>query len=283
MLTSCSKTSLGFLVKAPSKTNVPADFSFELEDSNCESYEWDFGDGQMSKDTSPNHVYYLSGNYIVTLRGKNGDKIKEVKKEIFVKAPEKCLVKIETPFGVMIAELYDSTPKHRDNFIKLAEEGYYDDLLFHRVISGFMVQGGDPQSKGADMSVPLGGGGPGYQIDAEITPELAHTKGALAAARMGDQVNPEKKSSGSQFYIVQGREVDEVSISQYEARLDINYPDDVKNRYKENGGVPFLDQQYTVFGQVLEGLDVIDRIANVRTNGQDRPNEDVTMKITVIK
>ncbi len=283
LLASCSKTTLGFMVKEPTKTNVPAKFAFELEETNCESFHWDFGDGVTSQDSAPNHTYYLSGNYVVTLKGTAGKKIKEVKKEIFVEAPEKCLIKIETNHGMMIAELYDATPKHRDNFIKLAEEGYYNDLLFHRVISGFMVQGGDPNSRGADQSVRLGSGGPGYQIDAEITPQLAHTKGALAAARIGGPSNPMKKSSGSQFYIVQGKAVQIANLKQQEARLGINYPDDVLSNYEENGGVPFLDQDYTVFGQVIEGLDVIDKIAAVRTLPGDRPQEDVTMKITVIK
>lgn len=282
-LCSCSKTTLGFFIDEPSDTRVPASYEFGLEESNCTEYEWDFGDGIISQDSTPNHTYYLSGNYIVTLKGTRGDKTKTVKKEIFVQAPEKCLVKIETSMGVMLAELYDTTPKHRDNFVKLTEEGFYNDLLFHRIISGFMVQGGDPNSKDADMSVQLGAGGPGYQIDAEITPKLAHTKGALAAARMGDQVNPERKSSGSQFYIVHGRSVDAKTVSQYESRLGINYPDDVKAKYIELGGVPFLDQQYTVFGQVIDGLEVIDKIAAVQTNGQDRPLESVAMKISLVK
>jgi len=283
LLASCSKTTLGFVVQEPEQNHVPAKYQFAVDETNCETIEWDFGDGTTSKDSFPSHRYFLSGNYIVTLKGTKGKKIKEVKKEIHVKAPEKCLVKIETPHGVMIAELFDSTPKHRDNFVKLSDEGFYDDLLFHRVISGFMVQGGDPNSRGADMSVPLGSGGPGYQVDAEINDQLAHTKGALAAARTSDQVNPERKSSGSQFYIVQGKEVSEASLKQFEARHGINYPDDVMSRYKELGGVPFLDQQYTVFGQVIEGLEVIDKIAAVQTTAQDRPLQHVTMKVSVIK
>lgn len=283
ILSSCSKTTLSFLVDEPEQTNVPANYSFEIEETNCESFEWDFGDGTTSQDSTPNHTYYLSGNYMVTLKGRSGKKLKEVKKEIFVKAPEKCLIKIETTYGIMIAELYDITPKHRDNFIKLAEEGFYDDLLFHRVIKGFMIQGGDPDSRGADQTVRLGSGGPGYQVDAEITDKLAHTKGALAAARTGGPSNPLKKSSGSQFYIVQGKEVQKESLMQYEARLGINYPEEVKDMYVKEGGVPFLDQDYTVFGQVIEGLEVIDAIAAVKTLPGDRPSDNVSMKITVIK
>ncbi|NND51044.1 MAG: peptidylprolyl isomerase [Flavobacteriaceae bacterium] len=183
----------------------------------------------------------------------------------------------------MIAELFDSTPKHRDNFIKLAEEGYFNDLLFHRIINNFMIQGGDPNSRGADMTVHLGSGGPGYQIDAEFTPTHAHVKGALAAARIGGPANPQKKSSGSQFYIVHGREVDDSTLQQFEARLGIKYPETIRQEYLKNGGVPFLDQEYTVFGQVIEGLEIIDKIAAVDTHPGDRPVENVAMKITVIK
>lgn len=283
LCSSCSRTTLGFFVKPENEKPAPATFSFELDENNCDEVVWDFGDGTMSTDTSPNHTYFLSGNYVVTLKGKRGKKTKEIQKEILVKAPDKCLVRIETPYGTMIAELYENTPKHRDNFVKLSDEGFFNDLLFHRVINGFMIQGGDPGSRGADMSVPLGGGGPGYQIDAEMRPEYAHIKGALAAARTGDQVNPMRKSSGSQFYIVQGKAVSENNLKQIEARHGETYSEETILQYEEVGGVPFLDQQYTVFGQVIEGLDVIDQIAAVQTNGSDRPLENITMKITLIK
>ena len=282
-LGACSRTSLDFLIKEPIKMNAPARYGFALEEINCDSYHWDFGDGATSQDSAPQHTYYLSGNYVVALIGKKGNKIKEVKKEILVKAPEKCLVKIETPYGKMIAELYDATPKHRDNFIKLSEEGFYNDLLFHRIIDGFMIQGGDPNSRNADKNVRLGSGGPGYQIEAEFTSKVAHTKGAIAAARIGGPSNPDKKSSGSQFYIVHGTAVEEPNLKQYEARHGIKYPDGIINKYKELGGVPFLDQDYTVFGQVIEGLEVIDKIAALSTDPQDRPHDNVTMKISVIK
>ncbi len=283
VLSSCSRSTLNFVYTPDSGQNAPADYSFNVVGEGYDSYHWNFGDGAESRDSSTEFRFYLSGVYEITLTGNRGKKKDVIKKEIIVKAPEKCIVKIETSQGEMIVELFDDTPKHRDNFIKLVEEGYYEGLLFHRVIQGFMVQGGDPNSRNAPGNQPLGTGGPGYQIDAEFMQNRAHVKGALAAARMGDPVNPERKSSGSQFYIVQGRSVDENSINQFEQRLNIQYPDEVRSMYLENGGVPFLDQQYTVFGQVIEGLGVIDRIAQANTNAQDRPLEDIKMSISLIK
>ena len=200
-----------------------------------------------------------------------------------VKAPKNCLVEIKTSMGNMLIELYDETPKHRDNFFKLAEEGFYDDLLFHRVIDGFMIQGGDPNSRNARPGQPLGSGGPGYQIPAEFNESFVHTKGSLAAARQGDQVNPERKSSGSQFYIVQGKKLTDQELAMMERRTGLSYTEEQKEAYKNLGGTPFLDGQYTVFGRVIEGMDVIDKIAAVAKNPGDRPAEDIKMKIEPIK
>jgi len=188
-------------------------------------------------------------------------------------------VMIETEYGNMKAILYDSTPKHRDNFYKLAGEGFYDGLLFHRVIKGFMVQGGDPNSKDAPPEKSLGSGGPGYRIDAEIG--AAHYKGALAAARTGAG-NPEKKSSGSQFYIVHGRPTNAQNIENVGKMKNITYSEEQIKRYSEVGGTPNLDGDYTVFGEVIEGLDVIDKIAALETNSRDRPTQDVKMVIKAL-
>jgi len=280
---SCTKRTLDFIIQSPENLTAPAKFEFENQSENCEDYVWDLGDGTMSKDSMPSNTYFLSGNYDIVLKGKAGKKYKEVKKTITVKAPEKCLVYIETSLGNMMVELYDSTPLHRDNFTKLAEQGYYDGLLFHRVMNRFMIQGGDPKSKGAPSGAQIGTGGPGYQIDAEIHAELAHVKGALASARTPDSVNPKKRSSGSQFYIVHGKTVSERELTQMESRHGKPYPEHIKEAYLENGGYPPLDQEYTIFGQVIEGLDVIDKIAEVETNRVNRPLEDVSMKIRVIK
>lgn len=238
---------------------------------------------------------------------------------------------IKTNYGDMIAVLYDETPKHKENFIKLANEHFYDSTLFHRVIKGFMIQGGDPDSKKAAPGVTLGRGGPGYTIDAEFVPKYFHEKGALSAARLADVQNPKKASSGSQFYIVQGRVLDteEMTLDQVkydqalrkffdnpankgafdslgaayqsgneeefrklfialkprvvkETGMDVtqSVPDDKLKAYSTVGGAPMLDGGYTVFGKVIKGLEVIDKIADLQTNAE-RPVEDVRMTVSV--
>ncbi|MCH2083762.1 MAG: peptidylprolyl isomerase [Saprospiraceae bacterium] len=263
---------------------APAEIQFENQSEKATSYQWDFGDGNTSEKAEPNHKYRSSGNYLITLTAINEKGKKKVTSErLVVNAPTTCLIELETAFGNMIIQLYDATPKHQENFIKLAEEGFYDSLLFHRVIDGFMVQGGDPKSKNARKGQPLGSGGPGYTIPAEFVDSLVHVRGALAAARMGDNVNPEKASSGSQFYIVHGRPVNEESLNRIESQKGIRYSKRQREIYNEKGGTPFLDREYTVFGQVIEGLDVIDKIAKSQTDNRDRPIENVEMKIRVIK
>lgn len=177
------------------------------------------------------------------------------KKPKEAKSQKEIQVEIHTNFGVMTAKLYNETPLHRDNFVKLSSEGFYDSLLFHRVIKNFMMQGGDPVSKNAPAGKQLGMGGPGYTVPAEILPQFKHKKGALAAARMGDAYNPTRASSGSQFYIVHNA-----------------------------NGTPHLDGQYSVFGEITKGFEVIDAIAQVQTLPGDRPVNDVIItKIVILK
>lgn len=198
-------------------------------------------------------------------------------------------VLVQTTMGDMVIRLSDSTPLHRDNFLKLVKVGYYDSLLFHRVIKDFMVQGGDPNSKRAAAGQPLGNGGPGYTVPAEFRTTLFHKKGVIAAARMGDNVNPTKASSGSQFYIVQGKVFREGELDTLEGtRLGGRKLSPAqKEAYKTMGGTPHLDQGYTVYGEVIKGLDVVDKIATVQTSrGQDRdrPMEDVRIiKMKLVK
>lgn len=242
-------------------------------------------------------------------------------------------VSIKTPKGEIIIRLYDETPLHRDNFLKLAKQGFYNGTLFHRVIKDFMIQGGDPQSKGAPKGKQLGSGGPGYTIPAEFKPEYFHKRGALAAARLGDDANPQRASSGSQFYIVWGKTYSEGQIGQLarqmrqqaaqsvfndlvrERRAQIlqlrknrdqaglaalqdeleamteaimtekglgKMSDGQKEAYTTVGGVPFLDGQYTVFGEVESGLEVVEAIQNVATDRSDRPQEDVSMTVSIL-
>ena len=241
-------------------------------------------------------------------------------------------VKIQTMFGDIVVRLYDETPIHRDNFVKLVKEGYYDGTLFHRVIKDFMIQGGDPDSKDAPIGKMLGVGGPDYTLEAEIKDGLFHKRGALAAARQGDEVNPERRSSGSQFYIVWGQKYNERQLRQFAKQLKMQkvqavfnqlaseHRDEIKQMRRERnraglqelqdrlaaeaeqqakdyaglieeqqkiystvGGTPHLDGQYTVFGEVEEGLDVVELIQNSATGRWDRPVDDIKMKISVIE
>ncbi|MDE6515827.1 MAG: peptidylprolyl isomerase [Bacteroidales bacterium] len=201
---------------------------------------------------------------------------------VITMAQAQTKVRIETPYGDMVVKLYDETPKHRDNFIKLVKEGFYDNLLFHRVIENFMIQGGDPDSKGAPAGKMLGVGDVGYTVPAEFVKGLYHKKGALSAARQSDAVNPAKASSGCQFYIVQGQVYPQEIFAMFESRgLKLN--DEQKQLYSTVGGTPHLDGDYTVFGEVIEGLDIIDKIAAVQTDRADRPVEDVWMKMRIEK
>ncbi len=279
LLVGCARPIADFTL--PSEEPIaPAKVQFDNKSEKSETYLWDFGDGNTSTEESPSHTYGSSGNYLVVLKATKGKKTSAEEKRFLVQAPKNCLVELSTSFGSMVIELYNNTPLHRDNFVKLVEEGFYDGLLFHRVISGFMVQGGDPRSKNAKPGDQLGSGGPGYQVDAEIV--NFHTKGALAAARTGDNVNPKKKSSGSQFYIVQGQKQTNSSLINMELSKGVSYPPDVKKAYIEQGGTPQLDNEYTVFGQVIKGMDVIDKIASTKTQRGDRPVEDVPMTFKII-
>ena len=278
----CSRTTAKFLVQDAKKV-APARVVFQNKSVKAERFEWDFGDGKKSTDSAAVHDYKHSGNYKVILRAFKGKKMNETTQQVRIDAPLTCLVEIETEFGTMVAELFNATPLHRDNFIKLADEGYFDGTLFHRVIAEFMIQGGDPNSKDAAAGQPLGTGGPGYTVPAEMRDSLVHVKGALSAARMGDAGNPLKASSGSQFYIVQGKVLDANMLSRIEMSKGIHYTPEQKEMYMSVGGTPFLDRDYTVFGRVIKGLDVLDKIAAVQKDPRDRPLKDVKMKINVIK
>ncbi|MDF1695187.1 MAG: peptidylprolyl isomerase [Saprospiraceae bacterium] len=189
----------------------------------------------------------------------------------------KTYVTIKTEFGDLKVELYDSTPNHKENFLKRVDEEYYKDLLFHRVIAGFMVQGGDPNSRNAGPEARLGGGGPKERVDAEIG--APHFKGTLAAARQPDAANPEKKSSGSQFYLVQGSPQSDQQLDNWERTKGFKYNAAQREKYKTLGGRPDLDAEYTVFGEVVEGIEIIDQIAAVPVGAANRPLKDIKMNI----
>lgn len=211
------------------------------------------------------------------------DKVKVKKKD------RRRDVELVTSEGIIRLRLSDSTPEHRDNFICLVKSKYLDSILFHRVIKGFMIQAGDPASIRAQARQPLGNGGPGYTLPAEFVPSLFHKRGALAAARQGDNVNPQKRSSGSQFYIVHGRtftdhELDSVEVARLQGRKILP---ERRELYKTTGGTPQLDGSYTVFGEVVSGQDVVDKIATTPVStGPDanRPLQDVRiLSATLVK
>ena len=197
------------------------------------------------------------------------------------KAEQKVM--ITTNYGTMVVKLYNKTPLHRSNFIKLVKEHFYDSLLFHRVIKGFMIQGGDPESKHSKPGEAIGEGSLKYTIPAELDTAYFHRKGALAAARESDDNNPQKRSSSTQFYIVEGKTFTNAEMDNMQEKLHIKIPENHREIYRTVGGTPFLDMNYTVFGEVISGLDVIDKIAHLPVDDNSRPMQNVRMKISLIK
>lgn len=195
------------------------------------------------------------------------------KKKKNVKDMTKVLLK--TSMGDITIALYDETPLHKENFIKLVNDKYYDGVLFHRIIQNFMIQTGDPESKNAKAGQMLGNGGPGYTIPAEFVPECYHKRGAVAAARMGDNVNPKKESSGSQFYIVDGQVFNTAMLNRVIQMTKKTFSQEQINTYTSIGGAPHLDGDYTVFGEVISGMEVVDKIAAQAKDGRDRPVQDI--------
>jgi cyclophilin family peptidyl-prolyl cis-trans isomerase len=283
LFTSCAKPIASFIIDAKEKS-APAKIKFDNQSQKATKYFWDFGDGTTSEEIAPFHRYLVSGKYTIKLKASKGSKMNTMEQEIIIDAPRDCLVEMETSLGSLTLKLSDLTPLHRDNFLKLAETNYFDGILFHRVINGFMVQAGDPNSKNAKPNQRLGAGGPDYTVPAEFVNDLVHTKGALSAARQGDDVNPSKNSSGSQFYIVHGRPVPESSLELIETQKSYKLSKENKDLYTNLGGTPALDKEYTVFGHVIKGLEIVDKIATVKTDGSDRPVEDVKiLKVRIIK
>jgi cyclophilin family peptidyl-prolyl cis-trans isomerase len=204
-------------------------------------------------------------------------------KKTSVSEPHQVRVMLTTDYGSMVLRLYDKTPLHRDNFVKLARQHFFDSLLFHRVIRDFMIQGGDPESKYAKQGSRLGEGALKYTIPAEFDTAFFHKKGALAAAREADAENPKKSSSSTQFYIVQGKTFADAEMDRMEEKLHIKIPENHRAIYRTIGGIPFLDMNYTVFGEVISGFDVIDKIAAAPKDNNDRPLQNIRMKIVILK
>ena len=189
-------------------------------------------------------------------------------------------VLISTEYGDIKIRLYDETPLHKANFIKLAKEGTLDSTLFHRVIPEFMIQGGDPTSKNAPAGQALGSGDVGYKIPAELNKNLIHKRGVLAAARDG---NPQKASSGCQFYITQGKKYTQAELQMLASRTGNSWTEEQMKIYEEVGGTPMLDMGYTVFGEVVSGMDAVDKIIAQPRDGRDRPSKDIRMKVSIVE
>lgn len=286
LLTSCAPEPVADFKMEVSGEVSPVNIAFTNSSENAESYFWDFGDGQTSNEENPTHTYEYWGVFNITLTAMAGEKSVVTQRSVTITEAKRKVIEIVTDFGTMRAELSNLTPKHRDNFVKLAEEGFYNGLLFHRVMEGFMIQGGDPESRNAPANKQLGNGGPGYTIPAEFRNGLHHYKGALAAARQGGPINPQKASSGSQFYIVDGNPVGDAQLNQHQSRMNFSYTEAERNYYKQNGGAHFLDQDYTVFGYVGEGMEVIDAITSQPTSSTNpnRPVKDIKIiSVTVIE
>jgi cyclophilin family peptidyl-prolyl cis-trans isomerase len=280
---SCTGPKAAFIFEKKSD-QAPSQVLFINQSIDASDYLWHFGNGNSSTLANPVYRYTHSGRYEVTLEAKMGKKTSKTSSILYVFPPQECLAEIQTTAGNMIVKLYNTTHEHRDNFIKLAESGYYEGILFHRVIKGFMVQAGDPESKNAQPEQRLGGGGPGYTVKAEFVDTLYHVRGALAAARIGDEMNPGKSSSGSQFYIVHGRPVPDHVLDMNELQKKIKYTPEARKIMTQIGGTPQLDQEYTVFGQVIDGLEIIDKISENKTDQNNKPLNDIKiLKINIIK
>jgi len=204
-------------------------------------------------------------------------------KNASVKETKAKKVMITTGYGTIVLKLYNKTPLHRDNFVKLVKQHFFDSLLFHRVIKDFMIQGGDPESKHAKDGQILGEGSLKYTLPPEFDTSLFHKKVALAAARESDADNPQKRSSATQFYIVEGKTFTDDQMNRMEEKLKIKIPENHRVIYRTIGGTPFLDMNYTVFGEVISGLDLIKKIADVPTDENNRPLKNIRMKITLVK
>jgi cyclophilin family peptidyl-prolyl cis-trans isomerase len=275
LLSSCAKPVVDFVTKGEG-VQVPAKVRFENTTLSAERFEWDFGDGHSSNEVSPSHRYITSGKYTVSLTAYKKGKKQTTKKQVSLSSPENCLVELSTSLGDITLLLYDATPRHREHFLDMAQKGIIDSTLFHRVINGFMIQGGDlatkpkldAETRKRDLLFSQA------KLYPELVDTLIHEKGALAAARMPDNINPQKLSSPTQFYIVHGTTLNESMINK-NAGTNTALSKELIQRYLKNGGSPQLDGEYTIFGKVIYGIEVVDKIANTPTNQDDKPIKDI--------
>ena len=238
---------------------------------NAESYQWLIDGYQISESMHLRHIILESGNYNLELKASKGKRSSSIVQKIYVRAPKHCSVYMNTSKGEMTFVLNENTPVHLQNFIDLVEQGYYNGIMFHRVIDGFVIQAGDDTARRDNEK--------NFKSNTEIPNEIntrdIHVRGALAAARMPDNLNPERASSGTQFYVVDGRELELDDLKRFEASKLVNYSREQIEAYLENGGAPQLDEQYTVFGYLIHGKEVLEEISRVKTDERDKPIDPV--------
>jgi cyclophilin family peptidyl-prolyl cis-trans isomerase len=269
LLSACTKPISQFRTVSTDLT-APTVIDFENLSTGAESYTWKVDSKIVSDSTDFNHLFLSSGRHTIELVSTHGSKKSISRQDIFIEAPSECLVYMLTNLGPLLFSLSDKTPIHRDNFLDLVTSSYYDGIKFHRVINGFMVQAGDPETNTASKKIPHK-----KEIEQEINTGLLHYKGALAAARMPDNINPKKASSSTQFYIVEGQTLTAESVEQHGYSKLFDYSEDQKLRYIKEGGTPQLDGEYTVFGHLIDGYDTLEAISNTATDGRDNPIESV--------
>ncbi len=269
IISACSKPISHFRALGTDRT-APSTIDFENLSKGADAYMWLIDSQPVSDSSTLSHMFLSSGRHTIELISKSGSKESISKQDIFIEAPEQCLVYMMTNYGPLLLSLSDITPGHRDNFSDLVESGFYNGIQFHRVINGFMIQAGDETTNPPSQKIRHKA-----EIKAEINTDLFHYKGALAAARQPDSVNPEKASSGTQFYIVEGQTISQKSMDQFANSKAFDYTKAEMQRYIDEGGSPQLDGEYTVFGHLVEGYDTLDKISNVDTDRRDKPTDPV--------
>lgn len=268
-MSACAKPISDFKILSENQV-APTHIEFKNLSTGSENYIWKVDSEVVSDSTHLNHLFLSSGRHTIELVSSKGSKESKSHQDLFIEAPTECLVHILTNYGPLVVSLSDETPRHRDNFLQLVNSSFYDGIKFHRIINGFMIQAGDPKTNLASQKIKYP-----KEIEQEIDNKLLHYRGALAAARLPDNINPTKASSGTQFYIVEGQQLTAKAIEEYGySRLE-DYTEEQKLKYLEKGGAPQLDGEYTVFGQLIDGYDTLDKISNVKTDKSNKPIEPV--------
>lgn len=268
-MSACAKPISNFKTH-PGDLIAPTTINFKNLSTDSESYVWKIDSEVVSGSTDLNHLFLSSGRHTIELISTKGSKQSISQQEIIIEAPTQCLVYILTNYGPLVVTLNDQTPIHRDNFLELVNSSFYDGIKFHRIINGFMIQAGDPNTNTASQKIKHP-----KEIKEEINNDLLHYKGALAAARLPDNVNPTKASSGTQFYIVEGQKLSEKAIEEYGYSRLKDYTEEQKAQYLKDGGAPQLDGKYTVFGQLIDGFETLEKISDVSTDKNNKPIEPV--------